>query len=110
MRCGIRSLLETRAMAHRSSSSIWLVAPPNVGGSGSGLAWKKPPDDLARQPRRAKARSIEAAPAALDLAQHVLAAAHDGGEHRPRALDLFGDHLGDDDVLEEGRLEVGDLV
>ena len=45
-----------------------------------------------------------------NFAEHVLAAAKHRAEEGARALDLLGDHLGHDIVLEEGRAKVGDLM
>jgi len=60
-------------------------------------------DDFAREAGGALRHRVEAAPAAADLGDDLFAAHDHGGEGGARALDLLGDDVGDDEVVEERR-------
>src|SRR5690606_14253455 len=67
-------------------------------------------DHLAREARRAQRFGVDAAPARLDLGEHLLAALDYRFVEGARALHLFEDHRRDHAVVEEGGAAIGDLV
>ena len=66
--------------------------------------------DFAGKSRRLSGCGVETAPGAFDFRQDVLTPFDDGGEKGSRAFDLFGDDIGNDQVVRERRPAVFDLV
>src|SRR3546814_13005638 len=72
------------------------------------LAWEKAGDDLAREPRGTECFGVDAAPARLDLGEHILAALDDRLVKGARALHFLEDHRRDDMIVEESGTAIGD--
>src|SRR3546814_16037682 len=74
------------------------------------LAWEKAGDDLARKPRGTECFGVDAAPARLDLGEHILAALDDRLVKGARALHFLEAHRLDDMIVGETGTAIGYLV
>src|SRR4029453_3332971 len=92
------SRCEGETATARSATQAGLVLRQETGG------------DVAGQTGRAPRRSIEAAPCACYLGQNFLTAFDDRGEESASTLHLFGDHVGHDQIVKEGRTAIFDLM